>query len=184
MQVIRLEIHTLRASGAFDVVAYGRGYADLSRHREGIARIQPCRSLVGRYAVNALAAAPADGTLNTGLGGTHFNASDIADKAKEQHDFTDFHPPQGTPREQWTIHRMDEGYTIKSVEHGSYIGFDGPGFVGSKEPFAFTIPNTDMYLNFARENSEPMAADATDRAGLSFTGHQSYVRYPPHWRTK
>ncbi|KAL1680264.1 hypothetical protein EV122DRAFT_250784 [Schizophyllum commune] len=133
---------------------------------------------------------------STGLGGTHF-ASDIADKAKEQHDFTDFRPPQGTSREQWTIHRMDEGYTIKSVEHGSYIGFHGPGFIGSKEPFAwtvepvkkddgmirFTIPNTDMYLDFARESSEPMADDATDRSGLSFTGHQS-VRYPPHWRTK
>ncbi|KAL1724204.1 hypothetical protein EV715DRAFT_260114 [Schizophyllum commune] len=134
---------------------------------------------------------------STGLGGTHF-ASDIADKAKERHDFTDFRPPQGNPREQWTIHRMDEGYTIKSVEHGSYIGFHGPGFTGSKEPFAwtvepikkddgmirFTIPNTDMYLDFARESTEPKAAETTDRAGLSFTGHQSYVRYPPHWRTK
>ena len=34
---------------------------------------------------------------------------------------------------------MDGAYTIKSVEHGSYLGFHGSSVIGTKEPFAWTI---------------------------------------------
>ena len=34
---------------------------------------------------------------------------------------------------------MDKGYSIKSVENGSYLDFHGSGFIGSKEPFAWTV---------------------------------------------
>ncbi|KAL1686494.1 hypothetical protein GGG16DRAFT_64205 [Schizophyllum commune] len=85
----------------------------------------------------------------------------------------------------WTIHRVDDGYSIKSVEHGSYLGFHhteisgasdpSAGLTASKEPFAwtvepqnkgdgvfrFTVPNTDVHIDFSSvaSVSETTSAD-------------------------
>ncbi|KAL1674407.1 hypothetical protein EV122DRAFT_220708 [Schizophyllum commune] len=86
---------------------------------------------------------------------------------------------------QWTIHRVDNGYNIKSVEHGSYLGFHhteisgatdpSAGLTASKEPFAwtvepqnkgdgvfrFTVPNTDVHIDFSSVANTTSSANQT-----------------------
>ncbi|KAL1725575.1 hypothetical protein EV714DRAFT_221057 [Schizophyllum commune] len=93
----------------------------------------------------------------------------------------------------WTIHHVDDGYNIKSVEHGSYLGFHhteisgasdpSAGLTASKEPFAwtvepqnkgdgvfrFTVPNTDVHIDFSSVASvnETTSADKPTEADES-----------------
>ncbi|KAL1695490.1 hypothetical protein GGG16DRAFT_109157 [Schizophyllum commune] len=135
--------------------------------------------------------------VDIGYCGSRFDQA-MVDSARETHTFTDFNPPPETPREEYTIHYKDGGYSIKSVQHGTYLGFHGPSFIGSKEPFKwtvepmkkddgkirFTIPNTEMYLDFAKApESKPKADETQDRSGPSLGGY-GYMHSPPHWRSK
>ncbi|KAL1714934.1 hypothetical protein EV715DRAFT_276228 [Schizophyllum commune] len=94
--------------------------------------------------------------------------------------------------DKWTIHRVDDGYNIKSVEHGSYLGFHhteiigasdpSAGLTASKEPFAwtvepqnkgdgvfrFTVPNTDVHIDFSSvANVNTASGDQTTNADES-----------------
>ncbi|KAL1664351.1 hypothetical protein GGF50DRAFT_54987 [Schizophyllum commune] len=92
---------------------------------------------------------------------------------------------------QWTIHRVDDGYNIKSVEHGSYLGFHhteiigssdpSAGLTASKEPFAwtvepqnkgdgvfrFTIPNTDVHIDFSSVANPTSSSNQTTEADFA-----------------
>ncbi|KAL1700480.1 hypothetical protein EV121DRAFT_295171 [Schizophyllum commune] len=99
--------------------------------------------------------------------GAHWGAVPPASKVGEKVE----HGLSGSDK--WTIHRVDDGYNIKSVEHGSYLGFHhhegidvenaSAGLTASKEPFAwtvepqnkgdgvfrFTVPNTEIHIDFS-----------------------------------
>ncbi|KAL1690647.1 hypothetical protein GGG16DRAFT_113816 [Schizophyllum commune] len=129
-----------------------------------------------------------------GLGGMD-NVLGITQKPTEERTFGTYRHED--ERIQWNIHRMDEGlgYSIKNVEQGSYLGFQGTSFTSSKEPFAwtlephkkddgvyrFTAPNTEVYVDFASEGGSHHSHQTEDRSGASFGeyGYQSYAAYRP-----
>ncbi|KAI4523921.1 hypothetical protein K525DRAFT_282182 [Schizophyllum commune Loenen D] len=114
---------------------------------------------------------------------SHYRSKDIAN-------IDDFNPGQeyyvvgahwGATK--WTIHRVDDGYSIKSVEHGSYLGFHrtelsgarnpSAGLTASKERFAgdgvfrFTIPNTVVHIDFSSVANTTSSANETTESDFA-----------------
>ncbi|KAI5824884.1 hypothetical protein K523DRAFT_376028 [Schizophyllum commune Tattone D] len=115
--------------------------------------------------------------------GAHLGAAKVGEKVSTEHGNIWNAGLSGSDK--WTIHRVDDGYSIKSVEHGSYLGFHhtelsgatnpSAGLTASKEPFAwtgdgvfrFTVPNTEIHIDFSSVANTTSSANETTESDFA-----------------
>ncbi|KAL1758569.1 hypothetical protein FB107DRAFT_288311 [Schizophyllum commune] len=123
--------------------------------------------------------------------GAHWGAVPPASKVGEKVEHGNIWNAGLSGSDKWTIHRVDDDYNIKSVEHGSYLGFHhteiigssdpSAGLTASKEPFAwtvepqnkgdgvfrFTVPNTEIHIDFSSVANITSSANETTEADFA-----------------